>query len=773
MKFKFKSIRAKLLAVSLLVALLPIIISSVISATVTKDALQKELRDELEILAKSREGQVFAYLDSLSARTLDFSSDGLIRDNVKKIIQTGSKEAVLKLNGHLTRKKELVSEEIHGIFIVDVRGKIIGATDEKELGKNESEDDYFIEGREGVLVSNFNKHEHFGVKNTFIASAPIKDETTGEVFGVLINVFDATRTMVMEFTEFETLQVYIVDSSKNMFMHSGKHAEEDTHSLGMTVDTLPVNACIKNGKEITDTYTNYAGEQVIGASVCITKRGWTLLAEIPAKKAFLPILRTTAFLGMVSLSTAFFVALGVLFFSIKFTRPIKKLHEAAEVIAKGDFDYRVDIKTGDEVEQLAGAFNQMAGSLRDTQSVLEQKIKEKTVQLSEQVLEVNDSRKAILNLLEDIEEEKKKVEATVVIRTKELGEEKARLLASINSLSFGLIIADKDDRIILSNPALQKILEFASEPHTIHDITLSLKNTGSKIDLDIATSCKRCMELKEPVEFKELSYGKKFLRIICAPISAMEGSIGYLFLVEDITEAKVMERSRDEFFAVASHELRTPLTAIRGNADMILEMYADKIPDKDMREMLQDIDASSVRLITIVNDFLEVSRLEQGKIEIKKENFDLNEVVEKVVRNLKSTIEKAAIALLYTPPISSLPHVFADKGRTEQILVNLVGNAAKFTKEGSITIHIELTGGFLKVTITDTGIGISEHNQALLFRKFQQAGEQTLARDVTQSTGLGLYICRMLIAGMGGTIGIEKSELGKGSTFAFTLPVAV
>lgn len=407
-----------------------------------------------------------------------------------------------------------------------------------------------------------------------------------------------------------------------------------------------------------------------------------------------------------------------------------------------------------------------------THKLLERKIQDTTTELEIKVTELGQTRIVMLNLLEDLEIDKNKAEEIVVQRTHELSEEKARLLASINSLSFGLIIADKDDNIILSNPALQKIFEFTSELRTVHDITQLLKSSGSKIDLDIAASCKRCIELKEPVEFKEVSYGKKFLRIICTPINVAEDTIGYLFLVEDTTEKKVIERSRDEFFAVASHELRTPLTAIRGNADMILEMYADKIVDKDMKEMLQDIDTSSMRLINIVNDFLEVSRLEQGKVKIKKENFDLNEVVEKVVRDLKSTIEKAKIALLYTSPTSPLPNVCADKNRAEQILVNLVGNAAKFTKEGSITIRVEDNGGFIKIKVTDTGIGISEHNQALLFRKFQQAGEQTLARDVTQGTGLGLYICHILIADMGGTIGVERSELGKGSTFVFTLPIA-
>ena len=358
-------------------------------------------------------------------------------------------------------------------------------------------------------------------------------------------------------------------------------------------------------------------------------------------------------------------------------------------------------------------------------------------------------------------------------------EEQSRLLASIGSLPVGFLIIDIKNNILIKNKAIEQILDLKDLEGSIL-LRGDIVNVEDKFkpDFDLRKAYEGCMQEKKPLEFKEVSFGKKFLRIFIGPVT-IEGLesdvVGATILVEDITEAKVMERSRDEFFAVASHELRTPLTAIRGNTDMILSMYKDKLVDKDMKdmkEMLEDIDASSVRLIQVVNDFLEVSRLEQGKIDIKKETFALTDITEKVVRDLKEMISQKGLTLLYTPPTSPLPSVSADKGRLEQVLVNLVGNAAKFSKEGSITISIEHTGAFLRVRIIDTGAGISEHNQARLFRKFQQAGEDMLARDVSQSTGLGLYISKLIMNNMGGEIGLEKSELGKGSTFYFTVPTA-
>lgn len=469
--------------------------------------------------------------------------------------------------------------------------------------------------------------------------------------------------------------------------------------------------------------------------------------------------------------------------------PLVRLASKVASVTRGDFEINIEpelIERKDEVGNLASSFDVMIRTIKKNIETLNQsneEIKKKSSALADKIVEAENSRRAILNLLEDIKNEKNNAEMMVVQRTHELAEEKARLIASINSLSFGFVIADKNDNILLRNPALGKIFEFEKEPTSLNDIATVLRGGGKSLfSVDPIKSCKECMELRKIVEIKDIFYGKKFLRIFCAPISSIsttidvkgvEDTIGYVFLVEDVTEAKVMERSRDEFFSIASHELRTPLTAIRGNSEMVLDMYADKIKDPELKDMLSDINSASIRLIDIVNDFLEVSRIEQGKIELRLENFDIREVVNGVIKNLRSIAQNRNIALVYSNPGTSLPMVHADRGRIEQILVNLVGNALKFTQHGGVTVSAHVVDNFVKVTVVDTGIGISEENQTRLFRKFQQAGESMIARDVTQGTGLGLYISQLLISSMGGTIGVEKSALGKGSTFAFTVPIVV
>ena len=385
---------------------------------------------------------------------------------------------------------------------------------------------------------------------------------------------------------------------------------------------------------------------------------------------------------------------------------------------------------------------------------------------------LSESREKTKVLLQEVNHGKEKAEDMVKVRTKELAEEKARLLASINSLAFGFVIAGVDGSILIKNPSLSRILGLTEEPGRVDDIAEAFGDT-----FNLKKFCADSIERQVPSEKSDISYGNKFLRVLCAPIfaeaesAATTGSvIGSVVLIEDTTEAKVIQRSREEFFSIASHELRTPLTAIHGNTDLLLDTYKEKLPDPEMRAMLEDINASSGRLISIVNEFLQISRLEQGKIEIERQPFDLSEAIAQVVRTLTEMASQKNITLSFES--SPIPLVMGDKNRTEEVLENLIGNAIKFTSEGGVSVSVESMGTQVKVRVTDTGIGISEQNQANLFRKFQQASEDLLARDNSQSTGLGLYISKLLMTAMGGAVVLEKSALGKGSTFSFTLPVA-
>jgi signal transduction histidine kinase len=177
--------------------------------------------------------------------------------------------------------------------------------------------------------------------------------------------------------------------------------------------------------------------------------------------------------------------------------------------------------------------------------------------------------------------------------------------------------------------------------------------------------------------------------------------IGVVILIDDITEAKVIARSKDEFFSIASHELRTPLTAIRGNASMMLDYYKDAFKDPDLKQMMLDINDASVRLIGIVNDFLDMSSLEMSKIEFKLEKMDMAGVIKEVLKEYEVAGTNNKISLELVEPVSKIAQVVADRNRIKQVLINLVGNGLKFTKDGGIKIELSEIDGFVETRVID------------------------------------------------------------------------
>lgn len=451
-----------------------------------------------------------------------------------------------------------------------------------------------------------------------------------------------------------------------------------------------------------------------------------------------------------------------------------------------NFTTRLDISSSDEVAVLAKNINLMLQVIEEMKK--DAKTHEESLESSNKKLE--EGREAILNILEDerrleedLKNEKKNVEKKVLERTKQLRnaneeinkgwlqiqQEKSKLLASIEALLKAYVMFDLDGNIILTNHNLEELFGKTNGVWTLPKLQEKL---GASFDL--VNNYKKCLETKERLLFKDQSFGARFLEIRISPVfedKTQNKIIGVLAIIGDVTEEKVLARSRDEFFSIASHELRTPLTAIKGNASMILEYYKDKLDSPDLKEMVDDIHESSVRLIRIVNDFLNVSRLEQGRLEFKIQKSDILPIIEGVVEEYRGQVSENGLYLKFEKPEKGVPQVCVDPERVRQVVTNLVGNAIKFTKQGGITISLSNIKDFLKINVKDTGSGIPLANQNLLFHKFQQAGSSILTRDTAHGTGLGLYISKLMIEGMGGKIYLENSIEGKGSDFAFTLPL--
>lgn len=233
------------------------------------------------------------------------------------------------------------------------------------------------------------------------------------------------------------------------------------------------------------------------------------------------------------------------------------------------------------------------------------------------------------------------------------------------------------------------------------------------------------------------------------------------------TKLKELDKLKDEFVSIASHELRTPMTAIKGLISMIFEGDFGPI-NKDLKDPLNDVASSTDRLIQLVNDMLDVSRIEAGRMKFVVGKFKAAGFINEVVGLMKTLTRQKGINL----EISPLPEieVFGDINKAKQILSNLIGNSIKFTDKGGITVSVKSVGECICISVTDTGLGIDRQDQEKLFTKFTQISTTQLGRP--KGTGLGLYISKEMAKKMGGDLWIESSEKGKGSTFIFSFPLA-
>ncbi|MDO8498270.1 MAG: GAF domain-containing sensor histidine kinase [bacterium] len=231
-----------------------------------------------------------------------------------------------------------------------------------------------------------------------------------------------------------------------------------------------------------------------------------------------------------------------------------------------------------------------------------------------------------------------------------------------------------------------------------------------------------------------------------------------------------LDKLKDDFVSVASHELRTPMTAIRSYTWMALHRSDVPLSEK-LKKYLDRTLLSTERLINLVNDMLNVSRIEAGTIEIRPAPFDMVQLVDEVIAEvgLKASERMIHLNVLKT----QLPEVFADQDKVHQVLLNLIGNALKFVPaDGEITVSFISDGKVLETLVKDTGVGISKDDLPRLFQKFGRLDNSYVAAATSGGTGLGLFISRSLVELMKGRIWVSSEGVGKGTTFTFSLPVA-
>jgi len=454
---------------------------------------------------------------------------------------------------------------------------------------------------------------------------------------------------------------------------------------------------------------------------------------------------------------------AIFYISTTEAQAVAILARKVNIVSKEGRLQDLDPHTGDETEELAHALIRYATESRELRKTLEEKVASKTGELAKKIYELEESKKAILNILEDLEREKDKIEAA---RTE--GE------AVLESVGDGLIIADRYGKIKNINKAALELLGFGREELVDRRVMDALTIYDSR-QKPIAAEARPIIEaiITGKVQRGDYYYQKKSgeklpVALTAAPLLVGGNPIGCALVFRDVTREREIDRAKTEFVSLASHQLRTPVSIVNWYAEMLLAGDLGDMPEKQ-KKYLEEIYAANQRMNELINALLNVSRIEMGTFVVEPVPVNLAELIKEVVKEVEPKVFERKLDLREHYG-KNIPTIILDKGLMHIVIDNLLSNAIKYTpSEGRVDIRIEPENNSVLISVKDTGYGIPEKQKSRIFEKLFRA-DNVKIKDTT-GTGLGLYLVKNIVEYAHGKVWFESEE-GKGSTFYVSIPIS-
>lgn len=372
-------------------------------------------------------------------------------------------------------------------------------------------------------------------------------------------------------------------------------------------------------------------------------------------------------------------------------------------------------------------------------------------------------------------------------------EAQTRLIHALETMPQGFAVYDSEDRVVLCNSRYEEFLApdgsmiepgipyetllrgvaerglFPGSPAEVETFIMEqvVRHGMATRELEIQLADGRWVQIAS-----EMTEDSGIIEV-WSDISRIKKREAELRKAEEIArrahqQSELANRAKSEFLATMSHELRTPLNAVLGYAELILDEIYGPVPD-GLRNVIERIDHNGHHLLRLINDVLDLSKIEAGQLALHLDDYSLRDVVDNVLASLESLAQEKGLDLVREIQ-GNLPVGRGDEQRITQVLMNLVGNAIKFTDLGEVTVKAGAANGTFRISVKDTGVGISEADQRRIFEEFHQADDSDTRSQ--GGTGLGLAIAKRMVQMHGGDIWAE-SRLGEGTTISFSLPVRV
>ena len=416
------------------------------------------------------------------------------------------------------------------------------------------------------------------------------------------------------------------------------------------------------------------------------------------------------------------------------TRPVESLADAVRGMRPSRWLFQSAVGTGDEIEELESRIGDMALRLRHSYGALEGLVKERTAELQRQY---------------------------------------ALDRAILQNVDYGVVMVDAEGVIQMMNPAAIRLMGHRRSDMMGHPVAAALTLCEGRDCLPLANHpVERC--LRSGRSFRSgagdhlsiaRSNGEKLpIVLLVSPLTEGRKKIGAVAVFQDVSEERRIDEMKSEFITLASHQLRTPMSIVRWYVDLLRD---NKTLDDEQRGYLAEMGTAVDRMVRLLNALLQVARLEGGEIAMDGKDVDLRAAVREIADENSALAKRRGMTVSALLPRGAI-RLWTDGALLKVVLQNLIGNAIKYGRDkGAVRIAVKVLPKVVRVTVQDNGIGIPRGEQPKIFQKFFRA--QNIKHIDTDGNGLGLYMCKMIIDGLGGRIGFTSAE-GKGTTFTIELP---
>lgn len=586
---------------------------------------------------------------------------------------------------------------------------------------------------------------------------------------------------------------YVVDSRGRLFTPPDSGPGATGRDMSASAQLLAARTGSAGGDEHAYTIANgLRGGRVLAVYAEIQPMGWMMFTERPVEETLAPLRAPVVRAVAILVSGLLLALLASVFLARRMVAPIRLLQAGAARVGQGDLGHRIDIRTGDELQTLAEEFNNTATQLQDAQRGLELKVDLRTRELQRSLDEVRalgEIGRAVSSEL-DLD----KVLSTIILHAVELSKADAGGTVYEYDAANGVFVPRanhgvRDETVeLLRNSRIQLgdtvvgVCALRRTPVQIADLQEdkdyrlrdSLLKDGVRALLAVPLLREDrvvgAMVIRRRTAGEFLPATLALLQTFAAQsVLAIENARLFQELREKSEQLQAASQLKSQFLANMSHELRTPLNAIIGITEMLQDDAVD-LKREDELEPLDRVLRAARHLLALINDILDLSKIEAGRMDLHIESFALCPLIEDVAQTVATMATKNGNRIRIDCP-QDIGSMSADQTRLRQALLNLVTNANKFTERGTVSISAardRLDGvEWITLAVTDTGIGLTPEQMSRLFQQFVQADASTTRKY--GGTGLGLAISRRFCQMMGGDISVT-SEQGRGSTFTIRLP---